>query len=803
MSESGPYLNSRSGSARVANQRRGRRSLLKLLGLTVGLIAFFSFLVGSWFYWKLKGSLPVLDGSAAVAGLSAPAKVERDAQGVPTITGQSYLDVARALGFVHGQDRFFEMDVSRRRSAGELSELFGKTTLSLDREARIHDFRPVAVKALAALPADQRAALEAYAAGVNAGLASLKVKPFEYIVLRTKPVVWKPEDSLLVSLTMALTLQDDQGQFLRTLNRVRLVLGEPAANFFSPAVGPADSALDGSVAGLPGIPAARVLDLRKRGGGGDGLAAHGSGAQPARSEIALHHADFAAGSNALAVAGPAGGAIVANDMHLSLGLPNIWYRASLVWPGHKVTGATLPGGPAVIVGSNGHIAWGFTAGRNGTGDLITVNTDLEDFYRGPDADERPITPHASIIHVKGGDDVKTSCDWTVWGPIVDRHEKQLIVYHWSMDDPAAIDFGFLTLYDAATTAQAVAAAHHLGIASENFVVADAAGKIAWTIAGKLPKRVGYSGRWNVYWEYRDRKWDGYLPPEEVPTVTDRPYLWSANQRMLGGDGLAKLGDGGYMRGARGAQIQSDLAALTKAGTPPKPLDLLDIELDDKAEFLVWWRELALKHLPAGEVHDAVANDAEHAAAGSKGYRFVKEFRLRVAAAVLDPIFAGCAEDDANFNWTRLNYEPALRELLTQQPAHLLAPGYSSWDGMITAQLRAQGTSLPTWGDRNRLAIRHPFSRVLPRFLTGWLNLPSVPMPGDTDMPRVQSPGFGASERMAVSPGHEDQGIFEMPGGESGNPLSPYYAAGHQDWVEGKPSPFLPGPTAHTLMLQPE
>jgi len=319
----------------------------------------------------------------------------------------------------------------------------------------------------------------------------------------------------------------------------------------------------------------------------------------------------------------------------------------------------------------------------------------------------------------------------------------------------------------------------------------------------LPKRVGYTGRWNVYWEYRDRKWAGYLPPEEIPTVTNRPYLWSANQRMLGGDGLVKLGDGGYMRGARGAQIQADLAALTKSGTAPKPLDLLDIELDDQAEFLGWWRELALKHLPAGEVRDAVANDAGRAEAGSRGYRFVKEFRLRVAQAVLEPIFAGCAEDDANFQWTRLNYEPALRVLLTRQPAHLLDPAYASWDALIAAQLKAEGTSLPTWGDRNRLAIRHPFSRLLPRFLTGWLNLPAVPMPGDTDMPRVQAPAFGASERFAVSPGHEDQGIFEMPGGESGHPLSPFYAAGHQDWVEGKPSPVLPGPTAHTLMLEPQ
>jgi penicillin amidase len=387
--------------------------------------------------------------------------------------------------------------------------------------------------------------------------------------------------------------------------------------------------------------------------------------------------------------------------------------------------------------------------------------------------------------------------------VIGHLDKKLVVYHWIMDDPDALNVAFMPLYDAHTTAEAVAAAHRLGIADENFLAADSAGHIAWTIAGRLPKRIGYTGRWNTYWEYRDREWDGFLPPDEVPTVTDQPYLWSANQRMLGGDALTKLGDGGYIRAARGAQLKADLAALAKGSAAPRPLDLLDIELDDQAEFLSWWRDLALKHLPAGDVHDAVANDSARAEAGSKGYRFVREFRQRVAHAVLDPIFASCAEDDETFTWMRLNYEPALRELLTKQPAHLLDPSYRSWDSLIAAQLKAQGTSLPTWGARNRLAIRHPFSRVLPSFLTSWMNQPSVPMPGDTDMPRVQAPGFGASERFAVSPGHEDQGIFEMPGGESGHPLSPFYSAGHQDWVEGKPSPFLPGPTAHTLMLQPE
>jgi len=123
---------------------------------------------------------------------------------------------------------------------------------------------------------------------------------------------------------------------------------------------------------------------------------------------------------------------------------------------------------------------------------------------------------------------------------------------------------------------------------------------------------------------------------------------------------------------------------------------------------------------------------------------------------------------------------------------------------VLAEAERTGTPLSrfTWGARNTLRMRHPFSNFLPSILGSFLDLPAVPLPGDADMPRVQSRSFGASERMVVSPGHEDQGILHLPGGQSGNPLSPYYRAGHEAWVKGEPTPFLPGPTVHTLLLVP-
>lgn len=156
----------------------------------------------------VRASLPPLDGELAVSGLAASATIERDAEGIPTISASSRKDLAFATGFAHGQDRFFQMDLIRRRSAGELSELVGDVTTGIDKRNRFHRFRSRARAVLQNLPASEFAFLEAYADGVNAGFASLTAKPFEYYLLRVDPQAWTPEDSLLVVYTMFMQLND-------------------------------------------------------------------------------------------------------------------------------------------------------------------------------------------------------------------------------------------------------------------------------------------------------------------------------------------------------------------------------------------------------------------------------------------------------------------------------------------------------------------------------------------------------------------------------------------------------------------
>ena len=818
---------------------------LRWLASAISVLALVALLAGGWFYWRVRASLPALDGAAAVRGLGAAVKIERDALGVPTIRGESRTDVARALGWLHGQDRFFQMDLLRRSAAGELAELFGKRALPRDRAKRMHGFRQLAQTVLAASPAEHRALLDAYAAGVNAGLGALGEKPFEYLVLRETPQPWRPEDTFLVACAMTMDLQDETGRYERTLMTLRDRLGSEALAFFAPLSGPDDAALDGSAGSPAPIPSAREIDLRPR---ADRKTVNINAHPSAERFLAVASADEALaraaaenfpfpprapgaviGSNAFALSGAhtaSGVALLANDMHLDHAVPNIWYRATLEFPGHKITGVTLPGTPLVIAGSNGRVAWGFTNSYADTGDLVVVdlNSIAHSMYAAPgEPRSREIEKRKDTIRVKGDDPVAVEYEWTIWGPIVGVNEKKRpLAYRWIAHDPAATNLNLIGLEDAANVAEAVVVAHRAGIPAQNFIAADSAGAIAWTIAGVLPRRVGYDGRLPVSWAFGDRRWDGFLPASEVPVILfsgagrDSGRLWSANQRSLGGAGLATIGDGAYARPARAAQIRDDLAPLEKA----TPRDLLAVQLDDRALFLARWQKLLLDTLaPAATAQKknraelrALAEKWEgRATVDSVSYALVREFRTAVYARVFRPIFESCFDDYPDFRMSELHLEDALWTMVREKPAHLLNPQFSSWEEVLVAaaddviaKCDKQGVPLAraTWGRRNTSRIRHPLASALPGFLAGWLNLPATPLPGDDDMPRVHGPIYGASERLVVSPGREAEGIFHMPGGQSAHPLSPFFRAGHEAWVRGEATAFLPGKTEHTLTLMP-
>ena len=808
---------------------------LRLLasGLTVLLLV--AVLIVGWLYWRLRVSLPQLDGRATIAGLAAEVRVQRDALGVPTVQAQNRADAARALGWLHGQDRCFQMDLFRRSAAGELAELFGKRLVARDQMIRRHGFRKIAEQVVAQLPAPERAIIDAYVEGVNAALTTQREQPFEYIVLRERPRPWSAADSVLVIFAMTIDLQDENGRYEQTLLTLRDQLGPEALAFFAPLVTPNDAALDGSTAPLPPIPGPKLIDLR--------LSRRAEPAGTGKKRAAMDRLvplgerdrETYPGSNAFALSGAhtaSGAGLLANDMHLDHGVPNTWYRASLELGGRKITGVTLPGTPVIVAGSNGDVAWGFTNSYTDTSDLVVVEVPpgQTGWYHAPGQPEDLKLEHRKeVIRVKGGEDVNVEVPWTIWGPIVGRNERQQpLALRWLSHDPAATNFALIEIENARNVTEAVAVAHRAGIPPQNMVAADRAGDIAWTIAGRLPRRVGFDGRVPVSWRFGDRRWDGMVDPAEIPVVTTKASanaaesalpggrIWSANQRHLGGAALALLGDGEYARAARAAQIRDDLAPLERA----TPRDLLAVQLDNRALFLTPWHQLMMDTLTP-QVTAQKKNRAKlrsfaekwegHASLDAVSYPLVRDFRLAVNARIYPAIFASCLQEFPRFAWTSLQLESATWALLREKPPHLLDPHFATWDELLVAAAddvilevdkRARLLPQANWGWHNTARIRHPFGNLLPAWLADWLNMPADPLPGGSDMPRVQSPTHGASERMVVSPGRESEGIFHMPCGQSAHPLSPYYRAGHEAWVNGQATPFLPGKTEHTLVLTP-
>jgi penicillin amidase len=795
---------------------------------------------GLWVFGQIRGSLPQLDGEITAAELSAPVVIERDGLGIPTLRAQNRLDLAFATGFVHGQDRFFQMDLLRRNSAGELAEVVGAAVLDGDRKVRVHRFRDVAERVVAAASESDRALLEAYANGANAGLASLSSRPFEYLLLGVQPAPWQPEDCALVMLSMFLDLQDHQFRNEKRYGLIHDLLGPEMFAFLCPLGTRWDAPLDGEAFSVPPIPGPEVFNTRSL----DKVAL----ARLAPLDALPSAETFHVGSNNWAVAGSQtsdGRAMVADDMHLSIRVPHVWYRASFVWPAeeqadeasadsetaaapetkpaeHRVTGVTLPGTPALVVGSNGHVAWGFTNSEGDWADIVLVEElpDDTDSYRTPDGPKK-FERHNEVIKVQGAPDVTLEVVSTIWGPVMGRdHKDRPLALRWVAHDVDGVNMSLTGMESIETLEEAIEQANKSGSPAQNFVVADDRGRIAWTILGRMPRRVGFDGRLPTSWADGEHRWDGYREPADYPRIVQPASgkIWTANARVVSGEMLDKLGDGGYDLGARAQQIRDDLLATDDA----TEADMLRIQLDDRAVFLEPWRELLLEVLSPEaleekpdrrELRNAVDEWGGKAAVDSVGFRVVREYRRHLLAQLSDVLIAPCKAVDDGFTIAGLDRtEGPVWSLVSARPAHMLDPRFLTWQDLLLAAADSvledatKGDARLadyTWGNYNTTRIQHPLSKAVPA-LADWLDMPAEQLAGDSsDMPRIQAPASGASQRMAVSPSHEDEGYLHMPCGQSGHPLSPHYRDAHKAWAEGKPTPFLPGPPIHTLTLKPK
>jgi len=828
-------------------KRSAARWMLRILSALLVLCL----LVALTVWLLIRGSLPQLDGDIHLPGLARALDISRDERGTVTLTGQDRLDLARGLGYVHAQERFFEMDLTRRSAAGELSAVFGEKALERDRQRRVHRLRARLTQRFITLPARERALLQAYADGVNAGLHALPVRPWQYLLLRATPQDWTPVDSLLVISEMYFMLQS--GSFDAGLERilVREKTGDVLYDWLYPRGGRWDAPLDGSNAAPARMPTAAELDLRTgRTGKADStdlatggqlvLSAPPGPALPTPLALGPDEPPAVLGSNNWAVSGGRtthGGAILADDMHLGLGVPSIWFRAQFqIGEGPqalRAAGVTLPGLPALVVGTNGHVAWGFTNAYGQWFDWVQVPADA------------PVATHEETLQVHGGAAQTLKVEEFAGAPVVTTEGQRRFALHWIAHEGEAYNLALDDMLQTRHVSDALAVAQRAGMPHQNLLAADRDGQIGWTIAGRLWSQQGIArsqGRWADPADLRHT----WLPPAQSPQVLSpqQGQLWTANSRQLGGELAELIGDGGFDLGARAQQIRDRL------GERPKhdEASIGEIHLDDEARFMKTWSDRLLTVLKAHPERSDIARLLERwngrADADQLAYRLVRTTRLNTLNLLWvswTRPFLGERQDDAKqrIRW-RNQFEYAAVQALDERPAHLLPSGQASWDAVLLSQLDeavkemsadgrlpfcgprsvthgASGTAPqgdcgpdsggaapapePTWGRFNASRIQHVLAKAIPP-LSRWLDMPSVPQSGDSNLPHVAGPSFGQSERLVVSPGREEKGWLSMPGGQSGHPLSPYYGAGHDDWVQGRHTPLLAGPAEHHLTAAP-
>ena len=503
-----------------------RRALRWLCSGLIGLALLVSIGLAGGFLW-LRQSLPVVDGTLEVAGLEAPALIVRDRHAVPHIEAASFEDAIFAQGFVHAQDRLWQMDFRRRLGSGRLAEVLGAAALPTDRFIRTLGFERAAKASIAHLRPDTVALLEAYAAGVNAYLSTRTGPlPLEFLILGYEPEPWTPADSLVWMRVLALDLSGNWRDELLRARLARRLSSDQIADLWPQSMASAPITLVELAQGLPA----------------DALAA----ALPPAPPPGL-------GSNAWVLDGSrtaSGAPLLANDPHLGLSAPGPWYLAHLKAPGRELIGATMPGLPGVVLGHNGTIAWGFTNTGPDTQDLFVerVHPGDRSRYLTPDG-SAPFAIRDEVILVDGAEPENLRVRETRHGPVLSDllpttatgtvlESDQVLALSWTAlaEDDVSIE-ALLDLGAARDWPAFVAAARGNGTPMQNVLYADTAGHIGFIAPGRVPIRGQGDGRWPVPGWTGEFDWQGAIPFAELPRGLDPPdgAFVNANNRIVAED----------------------------------------------------------------------------------------------------------------------------------------------------------------------------------------------------------------------------------------------------------------------------
>ena len=717
-------------------------------------------------YWIVWRPLPQRSGSVAVP-VAAPVTVSFDTLGVPHIRASNQEDALIAQGYVTAQDRLWQMDSLRRFAAGNLSEIIGQATVDVDRESRSLRLRRIAEQGYVRLPAEDRAALAAYALGVNQFIDTHRNNlPVEFTLLGYQPRPWSAIDSLLVCLYMFRDLTNSWKNDL--IKRSMLAGGDAAKVNF-------------------------LFESR-------------SGNEPLP------------GSNAWAIAGSrtaSGKPILSSDMHLEYSIPGIWYMTHLQAPGLDVSGVSLPGVPGVIVGHNRRIAWGITNLQFDVQDLYAEKIDEAGRYVFHGKVEQA-RQEREIIQVKGGKAVETATWITRHGPLIVAEGTERLTLRWTAAEPGNLQFPVVEIDRAQDWKQFTTALSRWAGPGSNFIYADVDGNIGYHAAGYLPKRHGFAGDLPLDGASGDFEWDGYIPFDQLPSAFNPAdgMVASSNQNPFPADYPYPV-NGNFAPPYRALRVRKLLSAKSGWHAP----DMLAVQTDIYSAF---------SKFLATQVVSAYESRRDTNPALEPSVRLLREWDGRMDKAQAAPFLISLVflhvrssvAESASPGKGQL-YELAMGPAVVEKLLRERPEGwFRDYDSTLLRALvdavdeakRIQGDNVSRWtyGAYLRIEIDHPVLHpaMLRIPIVGkaldFFEIGPVGMSGSSTTVKQTSRIMAPSMRMDADLGDWDQSQLNIQIGQSGQPLSRHYKDQWDDYYNGRsyPMQFKNVQAKDTLELRP-
>jgi penicillin amidase len=756
---------------------KGIASVLSALGILVALLA--ALVAGA--IWM---TIPASSRTARIPGLTGAVDITYDADMIPRIRAASELDAAAALGFAHARDRMFQMELMRRAASGRLSEIAGSATLPIDRMMRTLGLRQHAVADMAALPADTRAILDAYARGVN---AFIKLKGRfaapEFLVLGA-PEPWEPADSLLWAKTMGLWLSMNWRQ---ELSRQSLAGKVPA------------DLLDQLWPRQPGVPApdAMAQPLTRFASAAARLIAVLPGFPAAYTQPSSASNEWAVDGRHTATGAP----MLAGDPHLAFGFPGIWYLARIDLPGRVLAGGTAPGVPFLVLGHNGKIAWTFTTTGADVQDIFIETPAGTGQYQSPDG-PLPFTIREERISVRGLPDQLMVVRETRHGPVISDLDNPsgpiLAVSMGNLQPGDTAASGLLALNRATTVAEAGRAAAEISSPVQNLLVADSK-TIGMFVTGRVPIRKAGDGAAPAPGD-GSHDWIGWaggpmLPHSAAPAtgrlVNANEPVWPADfpvfmARDTFGDWRARrirelLDASDRHTTADFAAMQVDVADLFARQVLPALLAVPDVagRAQQALGLLQGWDGAAVMDSPAPLIFNAWMENFYRTVLGHAG--------IPPGAGGPQADFLTYVLSPAGAHWCGGDCAPMLRDSLASAVRDLSArfgDNPSAW----------------RWGQAHQAVFAHPLLRTIP--VLGTLTTISVPSAGDDNtlcrggMNAAMQSVHGASYRGVYDLADLDRSLFMITPGQSGNPFSSHARDFVIRWRDG--ATITLGPLAATV-----